>query len=117
MWHPERAVIKTPTLDEAEKLDAFCAELGFRNTGDYAEKWRNYKACTCFDYQPGEGKYRPKLWYASDDWYHHAYEDEIDEIELVPMEYFMITVDEFIAICESSELEEMNLNIDFDALV
>ena len=118
MWYPERAVIKTPTLDDAERLSSFCAELGFRE-GEYTSEWSTYEEETCFDYGP-EGNntvWRPRLLHADTSWYYRAREEGIDDIDKVQDEFFMITVDEFIIACRSLSAEDTNLDIDFDSIL
>lgn len=119
MWYPERAVIKTPTQDDAERLSDFCAELGFRGLGNQVSEWTTYGEDTCFDYGSEEcsSTLRPRLLHADTSWYYNAREDGIDDIDKVQEEFFMITVDEFITACRSLSTEDTNLDIDFDSIL
>ena len=116
MWYPDRAVIKTPTLSEAKRLNMFLAELGFKYTNQYEDAWQSTGEATCFDYQPVNPPHMPAVLHADSDWYYSAREDEVDEIELVLDEFFMITVDEFIGVCVGAE-EDAELTLELDDLL
>ena len=117
MWYPERAAIKAPTLDEAKRLDRFCAKLGFRALSDVEDEWSSYQEETCFDYVAETGDKRTSLLHADCSWYYCAREDREEGIDLIPAEYFMITVDEFIAICENENPASDDDNLDLSSIL
>ena len=117
MWYPERAAIKTPTLEDAKRLNDFCSALGFRGLSDIADEWSTYEEETCFDYVAETGTKRTSLLHADCSWYYCAREDREEGIDLIPDEYFMITVDEFITICENGNFADEDDKIDLASIL
>ena len=118
MWYPERAVIKVLTREDAQRLGTFCAQLGFVRTSTIVDEWEEAGEETCFDYECEDRKsiHRPRLLHTTQDWYYDARENCVDDMDKVPDEYFMITVDEFMGICCGDE-DDVDLIVEIDSLL
>lgn len=109
MWFPERAMIRTPTIEDATRLSEILQRFGMRYADDMIATWNTYKDQTAFDYTPsrdGWGVLHADLaWYEQD-----RHED--DMVKLIPDDCYMLSVDEFIQMCELEDSDDSAVDLD-----
>ena len=112
MWFPERAMIRTPTLEDAERLAEILQDFGMREADTMANRWDFAREKTGFDYLPDRRGF--EVWRADLPWYESNRATD-DVLKLIPDDCWMLTVDEFIQMCELEDAEETD--IDFDSIL
>lgn len=109
MWFPERAMIRTPTIEDAKRLSDILQEFGMRYAGTMERNWGGYGSNTAFDYSYINDHF--EVLHADLEWYErNRSTDEI--VQLIPDECYMLSVDEFIQMCESEDTEESSVDLD-----
>lgn len=112
MWFPERAMIRTPTIEDARRLSEILKGFGMKYADSMVRNWNAYGDGTAFDY--GFIKDRFEVLYADLEWYeNNRFTDDI--VQLIPDGCYMLSVDEFIQMCELEDAEESD--VDFASIL
>ena len=114
MLIPDKAIIKTPTRKEAQRLLSFLQEHGYVwSHGEsliQRDHWEDYEQDTAYDLEPGK-----RVQYCSVEWYEDIIDDyfsgrETDEdaTQWIPIDSALrlCTVDAFFAICLEDEFDD-----------
>lgn len=112
MWFPERAMIRTPTIEDARRLSEILQRFGMRYADDMIANWNTDKDQTAFDYTPSRAGW--DVLHADLAWY-EQYRHEDDMVKLIPDGCYMLSVDEFIQMCELEDAEESD--VDFASIL
>lgn len=112
MWFPERAMIRTPTIEDARRLSDILQKFGMAYEDSMVRNWNEYGDETAFDYSFIKDRY--EVLCADLDWYEsNRYTDDI--VQLIPDDCYMLSVDEFIQMCELEDAEESD--VDFASIL
>lgn len=109
MWFPERAMIRTPTIEDATRLSTILQEFGMKYADSMVRNWNEHGDETAFDYSFLTNHF--EVLYADLDWYEsHRFTDEI--VKLIPDGCYMLSVDEFIQMCELEDSDDSAVDLD-----
>lgn len=112
MWFPERAMIRTPTIEDARRLSDILQKFGMAYADSMVRNWNEYGDETAFDYSFIKDRY--EVLYADLEWYeNNRFTDDI--VQLIPDGCYMLSVDEFIQMCELEDAEESD--VDFASIL
>lgn len=109
MWFPERAMIRTPTIEDARRLSEILQGFGMKYADSMVRNWNEYCDEIAFDYSFIKDRY--EVLYADLDWYErHRFTDDI--VQLIPDDCYMLSVDEFIQMCELEDSDDSAVDLD-----
>lgn len=109
MWLPERAMIRTPTVEDAERLSEILQGFGVEDAERIPSWWEYHHTRSAFDYAYFGDHF--ETLYADLDWYErHRYNDAV--VQLIPDGCYMLSVDEFIQMCELEDSDDSAVDLD-----